>query len=242
MRIFLLLMGCVSFPAVEATAQLGHQVGEFRRALDPLPTWCLLSVASGTQDPKECEKLEADAKIFRKIPIQLAAWSEALQAMAADKGGRGLGADVGALAAVGYKDKSIGAAAEALASLITSSYRRSALRASLKDAAPHVAQLVKYARDNVALQRERLDALDEETAKIALGLPLETPSQVAERVALVDVSAWLRECKSTLADYDRALAAFGAAHDKLARGNASDPELYFAILEDLKKLSQGAIP
>ncbi len=240
MRIFLLLIGCVSFPAVDATAQLGERVGQYRRALDPLPTWCRLQGASGTQDPKACDQLEADAKIFRKIPGELAAWAEALKAMADDKGARGLGADVGTIVAYGYKDRSLGAAAEALAQLITSSYRRSALRSSLTQAAPHVAALVKYARDAVALQKERLDALEDETGKIAFGLSQPLPSQVAERMALIDISAWLRDCKATLADYDQALAAFATAHAKLAQGNASDPDLYFAILDDLRKLYEGA--
>src|SRR5262249_11109075 len=93
----LLLSGCVSFQAVSATARLGEQVGAYERALAPLGSWCRLSAATVAQPEAECGKLEADAQIFRKIPVQLAAYAEALRRMAEDAGAPCFSADAAAL-------------------------------------------------------------------------------------------------------------------------------------------------
>jgi hypothetical protein len=240
MRLVFFLCGCLSFHSVEVTAKMGDEVSSFRRALDPLPSLCRLSAATGTQPAAECMKLEADAAALRRIPEQIAAWSEALRCMAEDRGAPGVGNSINALAPAKLPIH-LGAAVEALAHLITQSYRRSALKSSVRAAAPHIAQLVSYARAAVKLQRERVDLLSEQSQKIAGVLPEATPAQVAERLALADIAIWLDQERERLADYDKALAAFGAAHARLAaeaeKLGSADADVYFAILSDLKDLA-----
>jgi hypothetical protein len=238
------LSGCLSFQSVKATAQLGEEVGRFRRALDPLPAWCQLSQEMTPAQPDECAKLDGDAQLFRSIPEKLAAWSEALRRMADDAGAPGIAGDATALARplMGAEAARVGAALDALFKLATRSYRRQALAESVRSADPHVELLVAFGRGAVKLQLERLDTLMEANAQVRRSLPGQAPPQVAERVALVDVESRLRAERDTLRDYDRALQAFGTAHQRLAREAArlgsDDAAVYLSILDDLKGIVQ----
>jgi hypothetical protein len=244
MRWMLLLSGCLSFHAVQATAKLGDDVARHpqARALDPLGGLCRLSAATGTQRLDECQKLDEDAKVLRKIPVQIGAWSEALRCMAEDRGARSFGGDVAALVGMAGPKPSanVGAAVDALTRLITQSYRRSALQSSVREAAPHIATLIEFARAAVKLEQERVDVLTEQARKISGVLGDGTPPVVAERLALADLQLHLASLREALADYDAALLAFGAAHARLAQGG-SDHEVYEAIVSDVKDLAQAVV-
>jgi hypothetical protein len=215
-------------------------VAGYERALDPLGTWCRMSTATGTQPIAECRRLDEDARAFRKIPLSIGAWSEALAAMAEDRNARSFGGDVAQLTQLAWPQGAshVGAAVDALARLFTSSYRRSALAKSLRQAGPHLATLIEFARGIVKLSRERLDTLEEQSGKVSQSLTQQTPSEVAERIALVAVQAQLASAREHLGEYDQALAAFGAAHARLAaaaeRLTSDDAEVYLEILSDLK--------
>jgi hypothetical protein len=246
MKLLLLFLcgGCVSFQAVHATAELGTRVGTYEHALDPLGTWCRLSAATATQPENECDRLDEDARTLRRIPIDLAAWSQALRRMAEDAPAPGLGGDAATfLAPLTKHSGAVGAALDALFRLSTGAYRRTALAHAFKQAAPEVQLLVQHARGEVALARERLDALIEQQHQIARALPGQAPPEVAERQALVAVSAWLSQARDSLAEYDRALQAFAAAHAKLAaaadRLSSDDPKVYLAIVDEVKRVYEG---
>jgi hypothetical protein len=240
MRWILLLgcAGCVSFQAVDATADLGKRVGAFQHTLDGLTAWCRLSVAAGTQAEAECLKQETDARRFALIPVRLAAWSEALHRMATDGGSGSLAPEVAELAHVALPAGAaggIGAALDGLMRLATNGYRRRALDRALRDAAPHVALLVSYARGIVAVQKEHLTALEEQSRQIGSTILPKTPEEIAAALAMVQLASWLHQSWLELDEYDRALVAFGAAHARLAAGvGKPDAQLYGEILSDLK--------
>jgi hypothetical protein len=232
--------GCVSFQAVDATADLGRRVGGFEHALDGISSWCRLSVAAGPPAEAECQKQLGESRRFAQIPLQLAAWSEALHRMATDGGSTSVAPEVAALAHVALPSGAaggVGAALDGLVRLATSGYRRRALDGALREAAPEVALLVSYARGIVALQRERLQALEDEARQVGSSVNAKTPEEVAAGLAMVHLQAWLHQSWLELGEYDRALLLFGAAHARLAAGlGKPDAQLYGEILSELKSV------
>lgn len=258
-------MGCAgpSLSSVKATAALGQKLGDYGDALDGAQTYCA-RIQRLTGDARDtCAALDPK---WRRAPRVLSAYAGALARLAghddvevndqltAVLGASAAGNLSGGMELSKTEQGIVALVADALVSSAGAAWREGKLKEAITDYNGYVGGAVKDLTTMVDLQLDKLRLLESAVDGFAkstsanltdgddAGAAIRRNQRILTLAWLDDLTLWVREQRSRLIHYKRALAGFGDAHQALfehAQDFAeNDPEILQAILAKVAALAK----
>ncbi len=225
----LLGTGCVSFASVKQTAALGNQLSAHEAAFDMAPALCRAGNTRKEPDAA-CSDLEGDLENWHRVNRVLVAYAKALDRMADDSKDMSDKDDVATLVGTATKIGTWGstlttqaaagvkAGVDGLIAETTGFYRR----AKLKGAITRSNAAVQAISRAIVMNIDALDHADQNTGAVvattdaAIG-DVEPQLKNGMHFALTITALSLTSDRAELNRYRKAILAFAAAHEVLAR-------------------------
>ena len=252
--------GCVSLKSVSATAELGQNLRDHEPSLRHFDENCRLLIGAGLQS-----RCPAQGDKWVRALHMVSDYARELGELASSDE-PSVGAELGATLDVARRagwlkltqdgDRAIADAAQKIAAFLTREYSRAELGKVVRDVHPSLSRVLGLLVQHLAVEREQLGILQCHVA-CAAGTPLardvcpDTPASACEKPAdpavsfsMTSLSAELQVRATSIDEAQRAVVAFGKAHQRL-NDNASrlgDSSVYKQILSDVQGIYAAVRP